>query len=120
MSILGKNDNLLMYIGIGAVAAFGISWFMGKESKSNYGSTMNSLYPIMNQPTDTYVHSTPARVPRGFPDYSNRGNTLPTPFVELHMPRDAFGPGAKLANIREQGIYIPTFDGSPWILHPQI
>lgn len=114
LSSLGKS-NWIYLIGLAAVAGVGISWFMNKESKSNYGSTMNSLYPIAHgtQPLDTYPHPAILSAHRGFRDFSRLDNSLPTPFVELNMPYDHFKNGVKLANIMEGGCtYIPTFDGN--------
>lgn len=48
-----------------------------------------------------------------FPDYTDRINTLPTPFFGEHnVPFDSINVDANLNNIGDRGIYIQTFNGN--------
>ena len=111
----GKGSNLLFLVGAGAIGALGYWWFthhgnasanfansvnsVYPYSEGDYGNSQNSFYPIQGgSPNNTYIHPVVLSGKRGFPDYSRTTNSLPTPFVELNFPREAFGKGAKLAN----------------------
>lgn len=112
----GGNSNLLFLVGAGSLVALGYWWFThrGADAQANfansvnsvypysegdYGNSQNSFYPIQSgQPSDSYIHPIMLSGKRGFPDYTRLSNTLPTPFVEINFPREAFASGAKLAN----------------------
>lgn len=49
---------------------------------------------------------------RSFPDYTDRANGLPTPFLEHNYPYDTFNKGATLANVIDKCAYIQTYDGN--------
>jgi|SRR6478735_8087075 len=119
----GGNSNLLFLIGAGSLAALGYWWFSHRGdaqanfansvnsvypySEGDYGNSQNSFYPIQGgQPGDSYIHPVMLSGKRGFPDYTRQTNSLPTPFVEINFPREAFASGAKLANIIDKCAYV--------------
>lgn len=110
---LSKGNNWVYLAGLAAIGIFGISVLTNKESKANLAGTMNSIYPIASgtQPQDTYPHPTVLSNHRSFRDYSINDNSIPTPFVEVNFPYDAFKTRPRLANIFEKCVYIPTYTG---------
>ncbi len=122
-----SSNQMLMIGGIG-LAGFAAIWYLSNNngisglfnptSRANYASdnAMNSLgvWPVNNQNNShPYLPQVPLDyiVPRSFNNYTLLQNALPTPFVEVNIPRDYFNTQSDLANMEEKGHYVQTLDG---------
>lgn len=122
------SNNQMLMLGATALAGFGILWYLSNNnginglfnptSRANYASdnAMNSLgvWPVGYQNfSHPYLPQQPLdyMVPRSFNNYTLLQNALPTPFVEVNVPRDYFNTQVDLANGEEKGTYVQTLDG---------
>jgi hypothetical protein len=84
---------------------------------SDLGDSMNAIVPTARQKYSTVIHPHHLHMHHGhhhrsFPDYTDRSNALPTPFVEHNFPYDSFNRGASLSNIIDKAAYVQTYNGN--------
>jgi hypothetical protein len=84
---------------------------------SDLGDSMNAIVPTARQKYSTvihphHLHSHHGPHHRSFPDYTDRANGLPSPFLEHNHTYDFFNRGANLANIIDKAAYVQTYDGN--------
>jgi hypothetical protein len=132
----GKGtNNMLFLLGAAGVVALGVGFIMSHQhphiAKANfanssnsiyideegagvdrYGNSMNSFVPSAGQATSTYLEPTIYDGERSFTDYTTISNSIPTPFLEVNFPRDAFNRGANLSNVIDKCAYVQTYNGN--------
>jgi hypothetical protein len=133
----GKGtNNMLFLLGAAGVVALGVGFIMSHQhphttAKANfanssnsiyideegagvdrYGNSMNSFVPSAGQATSTYLEPVMYDGERSFTDYTTISNSIPTPFLEVNFPRDAFNRGANLSNVIDKCAYVQTYNGN--------
>lgn len=122
------SSNQMLILGGTALAGFAAIWYLSNNngisglfnptSRANYASdnAMNSLgvWPVGNQ-NNSHPHLPQVPldyvVPRSFNNYTLLQNALPTPFVEVNVPRDYFNTQVDLSNMSDKGVYVQTLTG---------
>lgn len=122
------SNNQLLVLGGTALAGFAALWYLSNNngisglfnptSRANYASdnAMNSLgvWPVGHQNNSRpFLPQVPLdmQLPRSFNNYTLLQNALPTPFVEVNVPRDYFNTQVELNNMNDKGTYVQTLDG---------
>lgn len=128
------SSNQMLMLGGTALAGFVAIWYLSNNngisglfnptSRTNYASdnSMNSLgvWPVGHQNnSNPFLPQTPLdfMMPRSFNNYTLLQNTLPTPFVEVNIPRDYFNTQVDLNNMDDKGTYVQTLDGQGAFTH---
>jgi hypothetical protein len=80
------------------------------------GDSMNAIVPLAPHSGSSFPHPHHHMMSHGphrsFGDYTNRSNSIPTPFVEINVPLDTFNKGAMLSNVIDKCAYVQTYDGN--------
>jgi hypothetical protein len=98
---------------------------------TDLGNSMNSFVPTARQKYSTIIdphhhhhhpgfhpgmhhggHGGHHHVGRSFPDYTDRSNALPNPWLEHQSPYDSFNIGANLSNVIDKCAYVQTYNGN--------
>lgn len=92
---------------------------------TDLGNSMNSFVPSARQKHSMMLHPHHHHHGRGFspnphhhhagrsfPDYTDRSNALPNPWMEHQYPYDSFNIGANLSNVIDKCAYVQTYNGN--------